>query len=52
MTTNYIDRLDPALIRPGRVDMCQIIDYASDKQAGEIFFAFKVLFTNILFIPR
>jgi chaperone BCS1 len=21
MTTNYIERLDPALIRPGRVDM-------------------------------
>ena len=29
MTTNYIDRLDPALIRPGRVDYQEYIGYCS-----------------------
>jgi chaperone BCS1 len=32
MTTNHIDRLDPALIRPGRVDFVQLVDDASDFQ--------------------
>lgn len=32
MTTNYVDRLDPALIRPGRVDVMEKIDHASDHQ--------------------
>lgn len=32
MTTNHVDRLDPALIRPGRVDYVQIVDNASDFQ--------------------
>ena len=32
MTTNYLHRLDPALIRPGRVDYAQHIDDATEHQ--------------------
>uniref|UniRef100_A0A8D8Q557 Mitochondrial chaperone BCS1 n=1 Tax=Cacopsylla melanoneura TaxID=428564 RepID=A0A8D8Q557_9HEMI len=32
MTTNYIDRLDPALIRPGRVDLREYVGYCSKHQ--------------------
>jgi hypothetical protein len=32
MTTNYVDRLDSALIRPGRVDMAQFIADATPFQ--------------------
>jgi hypothetical protein len=32
MTTNYVDRLDAALVRPGRVDMIQYIGDASPFQ--------------------
>jgi len=32
MTTNYVDRLDSALVRPGRVDMAQYIGDASPFQ--------------------
>lgn len=32
MTTNHIDRLDPALIRPGRIDFKQLIDYPNEQQ--------------------
>lgn len=34
MTTNYLERLDPALIRPGRVDYAQLIDDASEYQVS------------------
>ncbi|KAF4122354.1 mitochondrial chaperone BCS1 [Geosmithia morbida] len=34
LTTNHIDRLDPALIRPGRVDMMARIGEATRFQAG------------------
>ncbi|CAG5127058.1 unnamed protein product [Candidula unifasciata] len=37
MTTNYIERLDKALIRPGRVDVKELIDYASEYQLHVMF---------------
>jgi chaperone BCS1 len=39
LTTNHVDRLDPALIRPGRVDLAPSVDDAVPKQA-------RTLFTN------
>lgn len=36
LTTNHIDRLDPALIRPGRVDMTVRIGEASRFQAAQM----------------
>ncbi|KAI9899518.1 hypothetical protein N3K66_005979 [Trichothecium roseum] len=36
LTTNHIDRLDPALIRPGRVDMMLRIGEATRHQAAEM----------------
>ena len=36
LTTNHIDRLDPALIRPGRVDMMMRIGEATRHQAAQM----------------
>jgi len=41
MTTNFIDRLDPALIRAGRVDMKVKFNAASDEQLEQFFLWFQ-----------
>ncbi|KAJ3036448.1 hypothetical protein HDV00_002732 [Rhizophlyctis rosea] len=40
MTTNHLPRLDPALIRPGRVDYQVLIDNATEQQARTMFLRF------------
>ncbi|KAK9237295.1 BCS1 N terminal-domain-containing protein [Lipomyces kononenkoae] len=40
MTTNHPDKLDPALIRPGRVDVRELIDNASEYQIRRMFLRF------------
>ncbi|KAG8935715.1 hypothetical protein FRC03_003017 [Tulasnella sp. 419] len=40
MTTNHLENLDPALIRPGRVDVCELIDDATPSQAKKLFIRF------------
>uniref|UniRef100_H2YRG0 Mitochondrial chaperone BCS1 n=1 Tax=Ciona savignyi TaxID=51511 RepID=H2YRG0_CIOSA len=37
MTTNYIDRLDKALLRPGRVDVKELVTYADAEQMCRAF---------------
>ncbi|XP_043848848.1 mitochondrial chaperone BCS1 isoform X2 [Dromiciops gliroides] len=37
MTTNYINRLDPALVRPGRVDLKEYVGYCSHWQLSQMF---------------
>ncbi|KAM0748391.1 hypothetical protein T439DRAFT_327661 [Meredithblackwellia eburnea MCA 4105] len=37
MTTNHIELLDPALIRPGRVDLKVLIGDADEEMAGRLF---------------
>ncbi len=37
MTTNHIELLDPALIRPGRVDVKLAFENATSEQAGRLF---------------
>lgn len=40
LTTNHPERLDPALIRPGRVDLSLKIDDADPSQAKQLFMRF------------
>lgn len=40
LTTNHMERLDPALIRPGRVDLACLIDDATPSQAKRLFTRF------------
>lgn len=34
-TTNHLENLDPALIRPGRIDLCLEIDYVCDESMDQ-----------------
>ncbi|KAJ3025570.1 hypothetical protein HDV00_012620, partial [Rhizophlyctis rosea] len=40
MTTNHLEKLDPALIRPGRIDLQIHFDLATKRQARELFLQF------------
>ncbi len=37
VTTNHPEKLDPALVRAGRIDVSRLITYATEDQAGRFF---------------
>ena len=47
MTTNYLERLDPALIRPGRVDRMQYVGHCTHHQLRQMFANFFPLETDV-----
>ncbi len=47
MTTNHIERLDPALMRPGRVDVREFIGDASPFQIRQMFLRFYETETSL-----
>ncbi|KAF7338125.1 hypothetical protein MVEN_02037300 [Mycena venus] len=47
MTTNHVEQLDPALIRPGRVDFSALIDNASPHQARILPGELEILAENL-----
>jgi chaperone BCS1 len=40
LTTNHVEKLDPALIRPGRVDLKEYLGNASEYQIRQMFLRF------------
>lgn len=51
MTTNHVEQLDPALIRPGRVDFSALVNNASPIQARTLFERFYGGGTNAELSP-